>query len=315
MSPALAARVQASVEGRRAAPGATLAPGWKSLARFTLLAIALGAISWFVVARHRARQRLESERSALIERARRESGSLTSDEKAVTTRVLAWLVRFAGNYEGDLIADELRSKDALRALLTRPSVYVRGPLASFNGIVGLAESASASRGDAFILCLVDPPASKTEKLLRGKARAAYHGIGRIESAARVERLHDAFEGLPFLAPEWEARVRAAEELSEIESLKQRFERAPIAAAKRVAKAPLLLFAMDEPGDKRGPAELDGERPHDVRVGVVDLAAAKLLLRLRRRVDPSFISPAARAEYASGIDSCALALDVHAASAP
>jgi hypothetical protein len=39
-----------------------------------------------------------------------------------------------------------------------------------------------------------------------------------------------------------------------------------------------------------------------------------LLRLRRRVDPGWISPAVRAEYASGIDSCVLALDVHAAAA-
>jgi hypothetical protein len=47
---------------------------------------------------------------------------------------------------------------------------------------------------------------------------------------------------------------------------------------------------------------------------VDLRQRKVLLSLRRRVDPSWISVAARAEYASGIDSCALALDVHAAVA-
>src|SRR6185295_12724962 len=123
MSPALAARVQASVEGRRVAPGASLlAPRWTSLLRVVALAIVVGAISWFLVARHRARQRLESERSALIDRARRESASLTAEEKAVTARILAWLIRCAGSYEGDLIADELRGKDALRAMLARPAV-------------------------------------------------------------------------------------------------------------------------------------------------------------------------------------------------
>ena len=74
----------------------------------------------------------------------------------------------------------------------------------------------------------------------------------------------------------------------------------------------MLFAIDEPGEAGVAAELDGERPHQVRIGVVDLAADKVLLRLRRKVDPSWISSNARAEFASGIDSCGLALDVHAA---
>jgi hypothetical protein len=69
--------------------------------------------------------------------------------------------------------------------------------------------------------------------------------------------------------------------------------------------------MDEPGDRSIPAELDGERPHHVRVGLVDLASKKQLLALRRKVDPSWLSPTARAEYASGIDACTLALDVRA----
>ena len=57
-------------------------------------------------------------------------------------------------------------------------------------------------------------------------------------------------------------------------------------------------------------ELDGERPHDVRIGLVDLTSAKMLLRLRKRVDPTWISMNARAQYASGLDACALAMDVH-----
>jgi hypothetical protein len=52
----------------------------------------------------------------------------------------------------------------------------------------------------------------------------------------------------------------------------------------------------------------------VRVGLVDLVADKLLLELRRYVDPAWISATARAEYAMGMDSCALAVDVHAAVA-
>ena len=73
---------------------------------------------------------------------------------------------------------------------------------------------------------------------------------------------------------------------------------------------LLVVAMDEPSDGGGPTELDGERAHAIRIGVVDLAASKILLRIRRLVDPSWISLAKKSEYANGLDSCGLAFDVH-----
>jgi hypothetical protein len=313
MSPELAARVQASVEGRRAAPGARLAPRAISLFRFALVATIVTAVVWFALSRHRARQHLESERAALLDRVRRQSASLSDAEKAITTRVLTWLTRSAGRYEGDLVVEELRSKDALAAVLARPAIYVRGTLSSFaNGAAGLKESASNSRTDAFVLCLISPPTARTEKLLRGKARAAYGGVDREQAAGHIERLDDALEGLPFLAPEWQTNITDAKDKRALDKLRRQFERAPIEGAKRVAKAGILLFAIDEPGDSRGPTELDGERPHEVRVGLVDLAAPRVLLRLRKRVDPGWISPAVRAEYASGIDSCALALDVRTA---
>jgi hypothetical protein len=79
---------------------------------------------------------------------------------------------------------------------------------------------------------------------------------------------------------------------------------------------MLLMVMDESGDGKGPTELDGERPHDVRVALVDLASARMVLRLRRHVDPAWIGTAARSEHASGLDGCALAFDVReAARAP
>jgi hypothetical protein len=156
---------------------------------------------------------------------------------------------------------------------------------------------------------VAPPASRSEKALLAKARAANAADDRMAPAAHVERVHDAILGFPLLAPAWEARVAAAGTRAELKSLQTIFRRAPLKAAKRAAKAQLLLFVIDEPGDGKGPTELDGERPHAVRVGLVELATEKLLLQLRRHVDPGWISEKARSEYASGIDSCALALDV------
>jgi hypothetical protein len=68
--------------------------------------------------------------------------------------------------------------------------------------------------------------------------------------------------------------------------------------------------MDEPGDGGGPTELDGERAHHVRLFLVDMVASKTLLRVRRLVDPTWISLAKKSDYASGLDSCGLAFDVH-----
>ena len=96
----------------------------------------------------------------------------------------------------------------------------------------------------------------------------------------------------------------------ISTFESREQAAPIARAKQAARSELLLVAIDEPGGADGPTELDGERPHPVRVALVDLVANKVLLRARHVVDPSGISPARRAMYAIGLDSCALALEVH-----
>jgi hypothetical protein len=70
---------------------------------------------------------------------------------------------------------------------------------------------------------------------------------------------------------------------------------------------LLIAAMDEPA--AGPADLDGERAHDVRVQIVDLRAGKVLLRARKHVDPAWLTASTRSTYAAGVDGCALAYDI------
>jgi hypothetical protein len=104
-------------------------------------------------------------------------------------------------------------------------------------------------------------------------------------------------------------VHVAREPWELAKLQRELDAAPIAEASVAASAPLLLFVMDEPGDGRGPTEIDGERSHEVRVGLVDLRLAKVLLRLRIHADPDWISPGVRSLFASGLDACRLALDV------
>ena len=61
-----------------------------------------------------------------------------------------------------------------------------------------------------------------------------------------------------------------------------------------------------------PKHAGDERPHDVRIGWVGLGmagASRLMLRVRRHVDPAWISSSRRAEYAAGLDGCALAMDL------
>ncbi len=313
MSPELAARVQASVQGRRARPGARLAPRAISLLRTSVFAVVIVAVGWLVLSVRRVSRETESQRSALLERVRRESSVLGPEEHATVSRILPWLALSSGGYEGDMVSEELRAPDAFQKTLSRPTIYVRGPLASFGAASRVGESAAGSFKDAFVLCLLAPPTERTEKLLRKKARIAFGSGGEgMKPAAHVERLYDAIVGLPYLDRDWEERVIQAGSQEELTKLERRFDRAPLPGAKRAAGARLLLFLMDEPGPKGGPTELDGERPHDVRVGLVDLVTKKPLLRLRRHVDPSWLSATTRAELATGVDSCALALEVRKA---
>jgi hypothetical protein len=311
MSPEFRARLSASVRGKSVAPGARLAPRSRSWLRLAAFSVTLAGLLTLGVAIRRDRAALEAARNDLAERARSEAATLTGAEKRMPELAKTWLERQAGPYAGDTMSQELRGHGAFTSTLSRSMIYVRGPLGSFRSAAGIAESAGTSLKDPLVWCLMDPPASRTEAALLGRVRRAYARRGAAaDPKDHVLRLRDALAGIPFLAPDWQARVRSAENTRELERLERDFGRAPLVQAKRAAKAELLLFAMDEPQTRPGPVELDGERAHDVRVGLVDLRAQTLLLLLRLPVDPGFISAGVRAEYAGAIDSCALALDIH-----
>lgn len=318
MHPALATRVEASVRGRRQVKGGgrRLTPRLVSLARLALLVVVVGAVASFLVARHDDERDRARRRAQLLADVRAHAASLTPADLEAVPRIESWLVRASGDYEGDLVDGELRAPKALTAVLERPAVYVRGPLSGFGTPAKIAQTAAASAKDALLLCLVEPPASRVENVMLGTVRLAYgRGTTMEDHSARVRRLHDAEVGLPFLLPPWSELVAAAKEAAELARLERELRKAPIDSAKEAARARLLIVAMDEPGDGGGPTELDGERVHPVRVALVDLAGGKVLLRLRKVVDPTWISLARRSELATGLDSCGLALDVHDAVKP
>ncbi len=117
MSPELAARVQASVDGRRAPPGAKLAPRATSLLRIGATTTIVVLAIWLGLSLHRAHRALEARRVELSERVQREAAELGPDEHAAVTRVLPWLPLFTGAHPGDLVADELRPAGAFASLL------------------------------------------------------------------------------------------------------------------------------------------------------------------------------------------------------
>jgi hypothetical protein len=310
MDPALIARIERSVGARtkRVREKRVSARLKTSLLRLVLALAVIALASTALLARRRYQQEVSRTRSTLLDTVHAQNASITADERSFMSRVEPWLFGLAASYEGDTVVDQLRPAKALDAVLARPSVYVRGPVSAFGTSAAISDTASASTRDAFLLCLLDPPASRVEKVVLSKVRAAYGGGASAGDHAR--RLHDAAAGLKQLLSPWEERVRSAPELRDLDRIKSELGKVAVADAKRATQAELLIAAMDE-ADEPGPADLDGERPHQVRVAVIDLRAGKVLLRTRKRVDPNWLAASTRSTFASAVDGCALAFDVRA----
>lgn len=312
MPPELRARIEASLHTSRSAPGRRVAPGVLALLRLLLLCTVVGLVTLVIWWRKAESRAFDVERAALLERVTRASEGLTARDRERFARALEWLLDSNRPYQGDRVTPDVRDLDALTRVLNRPLVYVRGRLAGFDTRSGIAETASTSFKDAFVLCLLDPPPSPTEAALRRRALDALAGGERADAIAHVERLHTALSGLPLLLPDGAERIEAARDRLELARLESVLQKAPLAAAVRAAKADSMLLVLDEPQSVPGPSELDGTAPHLVRIELVDLERERVLLRLRRAIDPEWISPGVRAEFAGPITSCQLALAVREA---
>jgi len=310
MHPALVARIERSIgASARAARGKRTSPRLRTtLVRLTIAVTLTAIAATALLARRRYQQEVRRAREQLLHTVQANAALLTADERSFMTRVEPWILGLTGAYEGDLVAEELRASQSLETVLARPSVYVRGPLSAFGSPAAIADTASASTRDSLLLCLLDPPASRVEKVVVAKVRALYAGGGNVSDHAR--RLHEAEGGLRHLLFPWQERVENARELRDLERVEADLGKVAVAETKRAARAELLIAAMDEP-DEPGPADLDGERAHQVRVAIVDLRAGKALLRVRKRVDPNWLAASTRSTLASAVDGCALALDVRA----
>ena len=84
MDPALVARIEASVSGRRAKPGqggASIAPRMVSIARFVFVLAVIAIVYLVVGLRRREHQDLETTRADLLAAVRKHAGPLTEADK------------------------------------------------------------------------------------------------------------------------------------------------------------------------------------------------------------------------------------------
>ena len=311
MSPELRARVLSSVRGRpRAGAPQRLSPVVARL-RLVTIAVIVAAVALLLHVRQQRLRQLEQSRAALLQKVQGHAAQLTAPDRQLPTRVERAVEReTAATYGGDRLPEALRTQGALAELLTAPTLYLRGPLEALSRAGGVAQVAPGSWTDAFVLCLLEPPDARSEKALRAKARVA-HSRAAGESTAHVQRLAPVLEVLPLLSADWQQRI-ATSRSAALKDYERLYSLAPVLAALKAVKARQLLLVVDEPGDASTPAELDGERRHAVRVALSDLNDGEVELRFRHDVDPSWLSDATRAEHASGVDSCALALDLRKA---
>lgn len=309
MNPALAERVAASVTGRKKSQTGRVSPtvlrrlvAW---ARVVLVVALAAAVYTGVTTYQRVKRELDQKRAELVTQVTTAQSDVTAKERGAVDRATAHVTRLAGPYEGDVAA-----VPGLAAELTRPAVYVRGSIDTMRTRESLVGSAAASGKDSLLLCLLDPPAIRSQAGIINKVRFVRAGGAPFEErTANVRRLDDGMIALPYLSSDFLGRVRTAEDVAALAKLKKLFEQIPLDRAKRALRAEVLVVAIDEKGSGTEPTELDGERPHDVRVAIVEIDSGRVLLRARRHVDPSFIDKDQRPVYSSGADSCALGYDL------
>ncbi|HEY5957690.1 MAG TPA: hypothetical protein VIV60_14100 [Polyangiaceae bacterium] len=311
MNPRLQARVRSSVSGRRRnALRSRASARLLSLLRVGGVIGVAAIVALGLLTRRRINSEFTAAKQELLNAWFAETRGVSVDDFAQFARVEAALSQMAGNYQGDVVVERLRSPAALAEALRAPAIYVRGPLAAFASQADIRKIANDSGRDALLSCLLDPPAERSEKALLPKARAALLGSAAQDPPIReVSRLFELESGIQFLKQEWGDRVRGARDLQELSKLSRELRHAPILRAKHALKSRLLIGVADEANEGNGPTELDGEHRHQVRLLVSDIATGDVLLRQRRVVDPAWITANRRSQYARELDGCRFALEV------
>ena len=158
MDPALAARIEESVRGK----GKSQLP--RLIARVLVVVLLVSAAVSFGRARARDRALVGEARAALL--ASMKGRSVSDHGRKIVDRVESAVMGWS-RVDGEVVSAR---GPALDALLKSPAIWLRGPIALFPSPRRLAEG---SQKDALLVCLLDPPAARTEKDLYDRMRLAY----------------------------------------------------------------------------------------------------------------------------------------------
>ena len=247
MSPALRARIEVSVRGSRTGARTRITPMMRAGLRLVLILAVAGSVIALVLDWRQRQRALESAKTALLADVTSALEPLKAAGSNAWDASLALLAEDGGDFGGDHVDAALGESAQLDTLLKRPTVYVRGPIASFAGEASLERAAAESVRDAFLHCLLIPPASRSEKALRPRVAAVYRGDAvSADDVARVHRLHDAIGVRGFVGESWAAQVNGARTTTELDRLRDRVNEVHLERAVRAAQAELLVYLMDEP---------------------------------------------------------------------
>lgn len=311
MNPALRARVERAVSGKTRARHNAAALGLKNTAfaggkglRFMrvlpIVALLLvgGLVAGAVVTERRA---LEADRSALVQEIEKLREGLPAGHEGLVAETERWLVEAGAEGEtSELVDGTLRPSGALDAALRRPALYVRGAAAALRDERTMDGAIRESDKDAFLVCLMHPPASTSERDLLAKVKGVYFAGAKVDDETiNVRRLAEVRRGLAVLAPSFEDSIRATGDRNALKRLRKELDKAPVAAAKKAVGAEILIVAA--------------ESQSGTRVMLVDLKTKKPLLRVSRRAATQAWSPQAFV-HTQELEACSVAVAVRRAVA-
>ncbi|NRA33291.1 MAG: hypothetical protein HRU17_08115 [Polyangiaceae bacterium] len=310
MHPDLVERIEASL-GVTAARGSGIPrPTKVAMIRAVAIVVIVSCGVSLVSERNRRIGELEKDRGFLLKSLDLESSVLSGGDLKTVERAQGWLARDSSDYAGDWIRPDLGKGTAWAEMIAVPAIYVRGPIADFQEPKRFELAVRESQKDPFLLCLLEPPKFERESSVYRSVYTAYRGGKALEEPTRnVRRLRDALAAIYYLDGSWRERVVEAERSDQLAQLQQAFDSAGLLRARAALTARYLIYAIDEAKDPGTRTELDGGNPHWVRFGIVGLKSGEPLVRLRRHVDPSWVSESRAPEFSRGLNSCLLASQI------
>ncbi len=310
MSPELRARIAQSLhsDARSRAGGQSPLRGARLL-RIMIFVGVLGLAVGLFVSFKTSRKEFHEAHASLLARYRHETAFFDRDYSKRLALIDEFLRESPENYPGDTADPNItQSASRLTDLLSGPIVAVRGPLGSFNKESARRSTFGDGGPDSLVRCLLTPPEDIKESTILRHLGTIYEPKTFRD---RFVNLDDAFKGRSFVESDFEARLRAASLMRELAGLEATLDTAPLAAARTFSEARMLVYVFDEPKPRGVPSDFDGEAEHFVRVGVLDLSSGREIYRVRRRVDPDWISAKSRLAYSRQLDSCRLAYELRA----